>query len=63
MSYVSRSIGAHYWSISLPFIDGPKATPLMGPVYTLTASSVNIISYNNVTSNPVPISTWSKDGG
>ena len=34
-----------------------------GPVYVITNNDVIITSYTNISGNPIPSSSWSKDGG
>ena len=44
-------------------IDGPEGIIQSGPVYVITNNDVIITSYTNVSGNPIPSSSWSKDGG
>lgn len=48
----------------LSYIVGPEATVLTGPVKVLTnaSGSVTITAYTNIMGNPVPTSTWTRDG-
>ena len=44
-------------------IDGPEGIVQSRPVYVITNNDVIITSYTNVSGNPIPSSSWSKDGG
>ena len=44
-------------------IDGPEGIVQSGPVYVITNNDVIITSYTNISGNPIPSSSWSKDGG
>ena len=55
MSYIKYT----YVSIT----DGPEGIAQSGPVYVVTNNDAMIISYTNISGNPVPLSNWNKDGG
>ena len=55
MSYIKYT----YVSIT----DGPEGIAQSGPVYVVTNNDAIIISYTNISGNPVPLSNWNKDEG